>query len=122
MGRAFSHIALPQSGPLPFIMTAAALFTALFAAALAAWLAAKLWLAHRQIRFVAAHRDEVPRAFVDRIGLAAHQKAADYTVARVRFSREEMLAEAAFLVLLTLGGGLGLLVAWTASVGLGAVA
>src|SRR5262245_54082753 len=121
MGRAFSHIALPQSGLLPVIVTAA-IFTALFAAALAAWLVAQLWLAHRQMRFVAAHRDDVPAAFAGRIGLAAHQKAADYTVARVRFSREEMLAEAALLVLLTLGGGLALLVAWTASLGIGPIA
>ncbi len=55
----------------------------------------------------------------DGVGLDAHRKAADYTVARVRFSREELLAEAALLVLLTLGGGLAWLVGWTASLGMG---
>jgi STE24 endopeptidase len=97
----------------------ATLFTALFGAALATWLAARLWLARRQARFVAAHRSGVPSVFTGRVGLDAHQKAADYTVARVRFSREEMLAEGALLLLLTLGGGLAWLVGWTASLGFG---
>ena len=100
-------------------MNAATLFSALFAVALATWLVAKLWLARRQVRFVAAHRDGVPPVFTGRVGLDAHRKAADYTVARVRFSREELLAEAALLVLLTLGGGLAWLVGWTASLGMG---
>ena len=52
-----------------------------------------------------------PPAFADRIGLAAHQKAADYTVARMRLGIAEMLVEAALLVVLTLGGGLAVLVA-----------
>jgi STE24 endopeptidase len=97
----------------------AATFTAIFAVALAAWLAAKLWLARRQMRHVEAHRGEVPAAFAGRVGLAAHQKAADYTVARVGLGIEETLAEAALLLLLTLGGGLALAVAWTESLGVG---
>ena len=64
-----------------------ALFTAVFVAALALSLSLQLWLAHRHTRHVAAHRERVPEAFADRIGLAAHQKAADYTIARTRFSR-----------------------------------
>ena len=55
----------------------AALFTALFLVALAASLVAKLWLARRQTRFVAAHRAAVPPAFGDHIALAAHQKAVE---------------------------------------------
>jgi STE24 endopeptidase len=97
----------------------AALFTAVFVAALGMSLAAKFWLAYRQTRFVAAHRLEVPPAFADRIALAAHQKAADYTVARTRFGVIETSVEALLLLALTLGGGLALLVGWTASLGLG---
>ena len=97
----------------------AALFTAVFVAALGLSLAAKLWLAYRHARFVAAHRVEVPPAFADRIALAAHQKAADYTVARTRFGVIETGVEALLLLALTLGGGLAALVAWTASLGLG---
>ena len=99
----------------------AATFTALFLAALALSFAARLWLALRQIRFVAAHRADVPAAFADRIALPAHQKAADYTVARTRFGIVETVAETALLLALTLGGGLTALVAWTASLGLGAL-
>jgi STE24 endopeptidase len=97
----------------------AALFTAVFVATLGFSLVAKLWLAYRQTRFVAAHRLEVPPAFADRIALAAHQKAADYTVARTRFGVIETGVEALLLLALTLGGGLSVLVGWTASLGLG---
>jgi len=97
----------------------AALFTAVFVAALGVSLAAKLWLAYRQTRFVAGHRAEVPPAFADRIALAAHQKAADYTVARTRFGVIETGVEALLLLALTLAGGLAVLVGWTASLGLG---
>jgi len=95
----------------------AATFTLVFLVALALSLAAKLWLARRQIRFVAAHRAEVPPAFADRIALAAHQKAADYTVARTRFGIAETAVETVLLLALTLGGGLAALVAWTGSLG-----
>lgn len=97
----------------------AALFTAIFIAALGVSLAAKYWLAYRQTRFVAAHRAEVPPAFAARVALAAHQKAADYTIARTRFGVVETGVEAMLLLALTLGGGLALLVGWTGSLGLG---
>ena len=89
------------------------LLTALFIAALVVSLALRLWLARRHVAHVAAHRNAVPPAFADRIGLPAHRKAADYTVARTRFGVVEMLVETVVLVALTLGGGLALLVAST---------
>jgi STE24 endopeptidase len=100
---------------------AASSFTALFLIALAASLAARLWLAHRHARHVAAHRDAIPPAFADRIGLPAHHKAADYTIARTRFGIGETLAEFALLLALTLGGGLAALVTWTGSLDAGPV-
>jgi STE24 endopeptidase len=85
----------------------------LFAAAVLATLVARLWLAQRQIAHVVARRDRVPEAFAARIGGAAHAKAADYTVAKQRLGMIETLSETALLLLLTLGGGIALLFAWT---------
>src|SRR5215468_620031 len=85
------------------------LFTSLFLLALAVSLGTQLWLARRQMRHVAAHRERVPAHFADRVSLAAHQKAADYTVARNRLGVAEILLDAAVLLVLTLGGGLALI-------------
>jgi STE24 endopeptidase len=81
-------------------------FTGIFLAALAAATATRLWLARRQIRHVRAHREAVPGMFADSIPLAAHQKAADYTVAKVRLGIVDTLLDALILLALTLGGGL----------------
>ena len=80
-------------------------FTILFAVMVVAMVATKLWLASRQIRFVAAHRDAVPRQFAETIPLAAHRRAADYTVVRTRLSMLEIVVGAAVLIALTLLGG-----------------
>ncbi|WP_186209563.1 M48 family metallopeptidase [Burkholderia gladioli] len=82
-------------------------FTLLFAAAILAMVGTKLWLATRQIRFVAAHRDAVPAQFRDTIPLTAHQRAADYTVARTRLTMLQIVAGAVLLIALTLLGGVG---------------
>ena len=93
-------------------MTAAA-FASIFVAALAVSLIVRVWLARRQIAHVAGHRAKVPPAFASRIGLPAHQKAADYTVAKQRLGIVETIVDAVVLVALTLGGGLAVLVRWT---------
>jgi STE24 endopeptidase len=80
--------------------------TLAFAAALIASLAVKFWLATRQMRHVAAHRDSVPAAFADTVTLAAHRKAADYTLAKGRFGLIGMAFAAAVLLGWTLLGGL----------------
>jgi STE24 endopeptidase len=80
-------------------------FSALFVIAVLAMVATKLWLASRQIRFVSAHRDAVPRQFTATIPLAAHQRAADYTVARTRLTMVEVVVGAVVLIALTLLGG-----------------
>lgn len=81
-------------------------FSIAFLAALLLMCALRLWLAQRQIACVIAHRATVPEGFGDRIALNAHQKAADYTVARTRFSRVGLAVEVAVLLAFTLGGGL----------------
>ncbi len=76
----------------------------LFVAALAAATATRLWLASRQVRHVAAHRGAVPEGFAGAIPLEAHQKAADYCVARTRLGVAEAAIGAGMLLALTLGG------------------
>jgi STE24 endopeptidase len=80
--------------------------TIAFAGALAASLAVKLWLATRQMRHVAAHRDTVPPPFQSTVPLAAHHRAADYTLAKGRFGLLSMAFGSAVLLGWTLLGGL----------------
>lgn len=87
-------------------MDASQLLTLAFAAFLLAGLGVKFWLATRQMHHVATHRDAVPPAFADRISLAAHQKAADYTITKARFGLLETAFAAALLLAWTLLGGL----------------
>ena len=86
-------------------MTTSAL-TLLFASVLTCSLVVKFWLATRQARHVAAHRASVPAAFAQTISLAAHQKAADYTLAKGRFGLLSAAFGAAVLLGWTLLGGL----------------
>ena len=80
--------------------------TAAFVVALVLSLSLRLWLSHRQVAHVLAHRGQVPEAFSERIPLDAHEKAADYTVTRQLFGRVTLLVRAALLVLWTIGGGI----------------
>ncbi|HSA90107.1 MAG TPA: M48 family metallopeptidase [Burkholderiales bacterium] len=81
-------------------------FTGIFLAVLAAATSTRLWLVRRQIRHVRSHREAVPGMFADSIPLAAHQKAADYTVAKARLGIFDTVLDALILLALTLGGGL----------------
>ena len=87
-------------------MAASNSLTLAFAAFLLAGIAVKFWLASRQIRHVARHRDAVPGMFQGTVSLAAHQKAADYTVAKTRFGLLELAFGGAVLLGWTLLGGL----------------
>ena len=80
--------------------------TLLFALALLAALAVRLWLATRQMRHVAAHRDAVPEPFAGTIGLEAHRRAADYTLAKGRFGILSAAFGTAVVLGWTLLGGL----------------
>ncbi len=84
------------------------LFTVLFLAAFALSLGIRLYLAHRQIRYVSAHRAEVPAEFAGQVSLEAHQKAADYTRAKTRLGALATIVDAIVLLALTFGGGLNL--------------
>lgn len=82
------------------------MLTEIFVAALVLTTGVRLWLATRHRAHVAAHRGEVPVAFRGAIPLEAHQKAADYTVARAGLGRADVVIGALWLLVLTLGGGL----------------
>ena len=77
-----------------------------FATALLLSLATKLWLATRQMRHVAQKRGAVPAAFAGTVTLQAHQRAADYTLAKGRFGLWATALGTAVLLGWTLLGGL----------------
>ena len=81
-------------------------FSVAFLLALALMIGIRLWLSQRQVAHVLAHRTTVPAQFAGRLELAAHQKAADYTVAQTRFGRLVLACEIAVLLAFTFGGGL----------------
>ncbi len=83
--------------------------TLTLATVLVANLLTKLWLSGRQVRHVAQHRAQVPEAFAHTISLDAHQKAADYTLAKARVGLVDLGLDAITLVAWTLLGGLDLL-------------
>jgi len=86
-------------------------FTFFFVFFLLLMIGLKFWLAARQIRHVARHAQAVPAQFAARVSLAAHRKAADYTIARQRLAMLETAAGVALLVALTLLGGVQALAA-----------
>jgi STE24 endopeptidase len=84
-------------------------FSILFVSVLVITVALRFWLATRQMRHVASHRNTVPEQFAASIALASHQKAADYTIAKTRFGLLMLLVSSSVLVCFTLMGGLQLL-------------
>jgi len=79
-------------------------FTFIFLIALFVSTAVHYWLAQRQMAYVAQHRSAVPDAFKSKVPLAAHQKAADYTLAKNKLGNIDSLVSVVALLLLTLGG------------------
>ncbi|NMM11162.1 MAG: M48 family metallopeptidase [Polaromonas sp.] len=81
-------------------------FTGLFSTVLVLGLLIKFYLTSRQIRYVARHKENVPVVFAATISLQAHQKAADYTIAKARFGMLQTAFGAVLLLGWTLLGGL----------------
>lgn len=81
-------------------------FSVLFVVFFALTLGVRFWLATRHIGHVLRHRARVPAEFAPKVPLAAHQKAADYTVAKTRLGIVSMLWGGAVLIGFTLLGGL----------------
>lgn len=86
--------------------SAASNFSALFIAALSATTLLRVWLGLRYVSHVARHREAVPAAFREVIGLDAHQKAADYTVSRVQLGLADVAIGTLLVAWFTIGRGL----------------
>ena len=80
--------------------------TVLFVFAVLAGTALELWLSERQASAVARHRSVVPLPFAEAVSAAEHGKAADYTIAKVRFARISTVFDALLTLALTVGGGI----------------
>ena len=81
----------------------------LFILALLLSLVIQLWLSNRQTKAILLNRNAVPEAFAEQITLEQHQKAADYSTAKLAINKIELIYGAALLVAWTLGGGLDLI-------------
>lgn len=105
---AYTRLSMPTALPpaLPNGSSASLVLTVVFALAVLVSLALKLWLAGRQVRHVARHRNAVPAAFAHTISVAAHHKAADYTLAKSRLGLVETALGTTILLGWTLLGGL----------------
>ena len=84
-------------------------FSFVFLAFLLCSLTLQYFLIRRHILYVELHRNEVPKQFLSKIDLIAHQKAADYTCAKARFGLIELILGTILLLVWTLGGGLNFL-------------
>ncbi len=80
-----------------------------------------LYLSMRQKASVLANRGAVPEPFAEKLSLSAHQKAADYTAAKLGPGRIAQLIGLILLVAWTIGGGLEWLDALSRSFGLSEV-
>lgn len=95
--------------------------TYLVIAALAVTTLLRFWLNLRQQRSIKRHHDTVPADFAEQISLQEHQKAADYSLARLRFGQLTLTLEAVIFSLWVFGGGINLLNSLSLSLELSAV-
>jgi STE24 endopeptidase len=89
---------------MPFAPTS--LLTTTFVTLLIATTLVRIWLARRHIAHMQSNRGQVPAAFKENITLDAHQKAADYSTAKIKLTITETVIQGLLLAALTLGGGL----------------
>ena len=94
------------------------LFTYIFLFSLCLGILIQWILVQKHINCVRSNRNNVPEAFNDKISLEAHQKAADYTEAKVKTGLVELVIGSALLLLWTLAGGLQFLDNWLRTFGM----
>jgi STE24 endopeptidase len=82
------------------------LFTFTFLVAIFSYVATLLWLNIRQNKAVIGSSNAVPSEFSQKITLEQHQKAANYTHAKLTLNYFEVVFSALVLLAWTLGGGL----------------
>jgi STE24 endopeptidase len=81
-------------------------FTLVFLIATLSYVITLLWLNVRQDKAVANSFDDVPNEFNEKITLEDHQKAAEYTQAKLLVNHFEIIFSTVVLLVWTLGGGL----------------
>ena len=79
--------------------------TALFLIALFSNLIIEVWLNIKNQLHIGKHRDKVPEEFSEVVSLDAHQKAADYSRAKLQLGRLGLVYDVAIILFMTLGGG-----------------
>jgi len=80
-----------------------------------------LYLSLRQKASVLRYRSAVPARFAEKVSLAAHQKAADYTVSKLSLGRIGQVFGLLLLLFWTIGGGLAWLDGVSQSFGLSVI-
>lgn len=79
--------------------------TPLFLFALSLNVLIEVWLNIKNQFHIGKYRQSVPEEFSEVVTLEAHQKAADYSRAKLQLSRLGLFYDAAILLFMTLGGG-----------------
>lgn len=79
--------------------------TPLFLFALSLNVLIEVWLNIKNQFHISKYRQSVPEEFSEVVTLEAHQKAADYSRAKLQLSRLGLFYDAAILLFMTLGGG-----------------
>lgn len=87
-------------------MTQAQIVTKVFLLAVSLKALVEAYLDARNKKHILENRSEVPNFFKERITIEEHQKAADYSVAKIKTKQTFQIFEIAVLLLWTLGGGL----------------
>lgn len=87
-------------------MVNAALVTKVFILFVALKSLIEAYLDRRNMNNILAHRNEVPEKFKEQISLSDHQKAADYSIAKIKASQFFQFIDIAILLMWTLGGGI----------------
>ncbi|SUA52126.1 Protease HtpX [Oligella ureolytica] len=81
-------------------------FTFLFITLIILDFGIRTWLNIRQIRHISKHALTVPEEFADRISLKSHQRAARYSLERLRLSQIEVFYDVLILLAFTILGGI----------------
>jgi STE24 endopeptidase len=81
-------------------------FTEVFLLMFTAVTVTQYWLARRQAAYVLANKESVPSAFAQTVSLVAHEKAADYTLAKSKLGDVERGLGVVLMLGLTIFGGI----------------
>lgn len=83
--------------------------TQVFLVSLLIYVAIEWWLNVRNERHIVKHQQQVPADFAQVVSLSDHQKAAAYSVEKLKLSRLGLVLDAVMLLVMTLGGGFQLI-------------